>query len=578
MKRLLKFNLFMILKSFFVVSIYVISILLFLITFYTLLFIELINEMIIVNILLVIFLNITIVAIIIFKIFNQNKYNYIDIKLIIKPYSKWILFLSRVFVILAIVMSFNLLITIFQIGMFAKLDGNFYLFFLTSNIFITPWIMLLIVSLLILISNFAKLSIYPLLSLLIIFAFSLSSFVSRPLLNSEDKALKYSNKSKRNFSKIINLNNKSTYIGVNNTKNELLTNVNDYNLVNNFLPSEWLLSYYYSFYLDLNNNKVENPKPFAFNNYKLSPIKTPEFKADQTIVIRPNDINFIELTSIEYVNLILENINKIDSKYSSFSFNDSIIVNNFLSRLEKNIIWTDAFYNEDLELLKSLVGIDTEFNQMFYIIKYYWAVKKNISILLDQIQNKYNLETRNLFNFLWTSYSTKFNLFISNNILNTNNDVNYYYPDAYVVNQNKPITYLDSKFLKEDFIRFDESNNAKYLNEFMKYSSTNILPNLSNIDPSIIDKASWIRYIDNISLSYEETNNFINKISNLFSDIYKFKLNSNYFSTDSFSYIAKYVRTTNIKHYEIFIAILSLITPIMFCWSYYSFKNLEYKR
>lgn len=61
-----------------------------------------------------------------------------------------------------------------------------------------------------------------------------------------------------------------------------------------------MLSFYYSLCLDLSETKVQEPKKFSFDNYKLMPIKTPNLVPNKTIILRPNDINFLELDSLSY--------------------------------------------------------------------------------------------------------------------------------------------------------------------------------------------------------------------------------------------------------------------------------------
>ncbi|MDE6289586.1 MAG: hypothetical protein K2L64_02375, partial [Ureaplasma sp.] len=309
-------------------------------------------------------------------------------------------------------------------------------------------------------------------------------------------------------------------------------------MINNFIPSEWLMSFYSSLFsnmdfdLDFNNS--------MFNLLSIKAVdKNQSFKPSDYLSyysMRPNDINFSELSNDEYSKIIYENIEKIINKYD-LQTNQSL-VNFIYQAITSKQNWNDieSINNSKtvIEFLRDATGINTEYNQLFYGIKYPELIESKIPNLFTFLSNNYNSGISKLFQFIFTDQISKNNLFYDDvsltNVLLTGQGISYFYPNIDIEVINESPSKSDLEFIKNNLLKFKTENNKvtlSYLKKDLSYSLTsNELAKLTNLLPSVINYDTWVQYVDSIK-TYSELNNLLFQLFTIFNDIYELQLSDN---------------------------------------------------
>ncbi|MDE6472979.1 MAG: hypothetical protein K2K73_01030, partial [Ureaplasma sp.] len=450
-------------------------------------------------------------------LFHDSKNNSIEYKLVCSRYSKLTIVLSRVIsvfiTLLVLTLIQDLFLIFFEIVNMSKLGLTLFI----ANTFINTFIYLFILSFLALLS--IKLNKIPfiLVSLLIgIVTLGISLF-SRPLIFKKFN-FDYNNNNQLQYTRLVKdsnnllvVKNKLLESDIQNSYYQigLMKQINDVNLANNFIPSEWLMSFYSCLFLSMD---------FDFNfydqTYNLLSIKLANKKLDVTpwkyteyYTIRPNDINFSLLTNEQYSKLIFDNIDKIINKYSLIKNNLLLtyVYNNVISYADWNEMITDKVANASfiINFLKDATGINTEYNQLFYLIKYPNLISEKIPNLFTELTNKYNNLISDLFKYIFTNDLAKNNLFNgSQDILTTKKSLNNFYPNLDLISRQEPSISKDLDFIKNKLLKFSVYNNQitlSYLKNDLTYSlSNNELLKLKDLFPNIVYYNSLSNYIDSL--------------------------------------------------------------------------------
>ncbi|MDE6473036.1 MAG: hypothetical protein K2K73_01350, partial [Ureaplasma sp.] len=211
----------------------------------------------------------------------------------------------------------------------------------------------------------------------------------------------------------------------------------------------------------------------------------------------------------------------------------------------------------------------TEYNQLFYLIKYNKVLNLNLNVFINGIKNRFNQDVSNLFKILIESDNTFFNLFKANNEFNSLE----IYPNEYIVEENKPIVLEDADFIKQKLLMF-EGNYVYYLKSSGSYSQIDISV-LQKIDPKIQDKDTYVNYINSLSKTYKSTSQFLNLLKSEIPNIINYSLSNNYINLDSIYNLYKFISYSNINYSEIF---MSLISFINIANSVLFFVNLKEKK
>ncbi|MDE5599549.1 MAG: hypothetical protein K2I49_01285, partial [Ureaplasma sp.] len=354
-----------------------------------------------------------------------------------------------------------------------------------SNTFITPFIFLLITIIFTMLATKTPTSVYMIVTILIcIVTFGLSLitrlFIPTPKLNQD------------NYYKLIQKD--SQYL-VEKTKTDI--NLNESIKINTFIPSEWFYSLYSGVFA-IDNNISNQNSIFSIRSNRLKETDySNAITSDVPIMIRESDIDFMSLSNNEYIELICQDIESIINKHRLL--NNAYLVLQTTDFINNNFDWNDSNnINQSItNLLIDITGINTEYNQLYYLIKYNLALNFDLDILINNISTRFNSDIADMFRTLIESENTFYNLFKSDNIFNSL-DI---YPNEYVVNQQKPITLNDSNFIKTSLIKF-KNNYIYYLKNDGSYYEFDIKI-LQDIDLSIVDESSYKKYIDEISLTYK---------------------------------------------------------------------------
>lgn len=416
------------------------------------------------------------------------------------------------------------------------------------------------------------------LSSLLCFLFFIPSFITRDIIKNNNVSVSYSN-NKISFSKIVD---KTGNYYIANIIDSNLYDINPINYINNpnvinyLMPSEWTLSFYNKlFSKNINVNDSGTNSEYSLVNAKFKEINSIEKSSinKSSPILRGEDINPFSLDNYSYVEMILDNIEAIFENSNTIDINDNLEVQNLINNIKSNLSWNSSTMSDkQLKTIRMLTGIDTRFNQMFYMIKYSYELNDKIHLFLDSLKSKYSNEFYTLMEFLITSEVTQYNIFSSSNIMDTGLSINDLYPEMRIIDPSKPIIKKDYEFILNDLIRYVD-NTPYYLNKFGKYETTNEFKNFMT-SININNYEEWKIYIQKISLQYEDVNNFINSLFNKASNIIDFKLSNNYVSLDNYSYVLKLIPSEFIWFSNIVIVLYVISSiPLIYLLFYFNKKN-----
>ncbi|MDE6289287.1 MAG: hypothetical protein K2L64_00815, partial [Ureaplasma sp.] len=343
-----------------------------------------------------------------------------------------------------------------------------------SNTFISSFIYIFLMLVLILISLKLNKITFIIFSIIIGIATLGVSLITRsPIISSDESIFKYNTPTSNvNFVRLISkndellmVNNKTSSIST--PVSNILNEISNQTMINNFIPSEWLLSFYSTLFTELNFDLS-----YTNNSWSLLSVKAYDAIANDEInpnnymnysAIRPTDNNFMLTDNEQYYEVILNDIVSIIEKYRLDNVLKAEIIYNFLNQ---NIYWNQFANNLSdtaklsTNFLKDVTGINTEYNQLFYAIKYNNLILSKCPNLFFEIKNKYNPTVANLFEFVLTNDISSNNLFNTNsNILNTEQKIDYFYPEVYGSVSNSKPSDIDLNFMRDKLFKFVTSEN-----------------------------------------------------------------------------------------------------------------------
>lgn len=337
-----------------------------------------------------------------------------------------------------------------------------------------------------------------------------------------------------------------------NIKNPLLNN--KMQMINNFIPSEWLLTYY-SCAFDRFGFSPQNHQ-LDILSYALEPtVLSEDEQNSKGLNLRTFDQNPLELSNYDYELLILKNIDEIVQKYALMT-NKTLVqqINLFLTNA---INWQDVDNKQIKQFLLDITGHNTQYNQLFYLIKYQSILLKKIPNLFSYLETAYNKDLADLIKNIIFSNSTYFNLFLANNDFS----VGTIYPNNYIANPYEPIIEKDQQFLRYKFLKFGETD-VFYLTQNLTYEtlSSEALTRLKLI---INNQTDWNKIVDKISLTYQQTKDFLNQFYQVLPDSYHLQLANNYLDLSSNQQIYSISNATNTNYPVLIISIFSIINCLV---------------
>ncbi|MBD5423090.1 MAG: hypothetical protein HDR43_01175 [Mycoplasma sp.] len=431
--------------------------------------------------------------------------------------------------------------------------------------------------------------LFSIISLIVLLLFSIPLLTRS--LSFNHVSLQYNNKNSDSFAQLSLMKNnsiesyvvdKKNYIFINDNSNQI-KDINSSPIYSYFIPGEIFTTFdsslmknlfHISDYQDYQIDKKYSLLKNDYLNYNFSNYYNEYTNA---LILRPEDVNPLFLSNIDYENLLLDNISTIvesnDTNY--IQLKDELLVQQLLSDLanDKNINWI-KLNEKEIMTLRSLLGINTTYNQLFYYQDNYQWFSQKTPNLLERIEIKYNKSLSELLNYLWNSENTQNN--INNTFGNIDpifENVNDLYPSVKVLDNNKMPTKFDIDFIKNDLIRF-QNNSIAYLTTNGTYENTN---SLTDIDPSIVDKQSWDAYIDNNVFNVDGAQRIVKSLSNKLPNLAQMTFSFNNLNLNQFSYYFTLSDNTYLDHSEIYVTALIFIILFVAWASLNKFKKLNYK-
>ncbi|MGL5733149.1 MAG: hypothetical protein ACRCXE_03695 [Metamycoplasmataceae bacterium] len=521
------------------------------------------------------------------KLFLENKLNGIDVIMLSKPISKYETFLSRmivIFIALFSIMAAQFLLSSILVFSFSY-DIKWVTYLLVNNIVITPLISLGTSSILILLAIMTKPLWFGLLSFLGFSLVGIAPITTRLIdKNNFDTNIVYNNDNYHSFSKLSIINedeyktflvdeiNVESQIGVD---NDILKTLNNIPFYEYLVPGELMLSMSSSLLNDLdfsNKDEIKSNYSLLKNSFVDTSFANLNVENSVLVSIRPEDISPFELTSIEYEDLLLENIEIIANDNNFINLKDERLVNFLLDKLQNSIDWsTGTLTNSEFQTIRALLGIDLRFTQLFYYFNDKDILGQKTPNLLDKISKEINPSLVNLLTFLWNDNSSKMNVYD----LNSFGDISLLFPSAKIISQVAPPNSMDIQFIKNDLVRFSGTA-ISYLNINKQYIPTTIAA-LQEIDKSIVDKVSWDKYIDNSSITLENLVKLYNELYKNLTNIYQVNFRPNSDDLFKYSYFIHIKQTTYLDN--IYLPILANIFVVIGTnmLAIYMFRNKNYK-
>ncbi|MGL4184119.1 MAG: hypothetical protein ACRCRP_03270 [Metamycoplasmataceae bacterium] len=521
------------------------------------------------------------------KLFLENKLNGIDIIMLSKPISKYETFFYRIIIIfsfLFVIMFMQFILTSILIVSF-QYDVKWITYALINNLFITPFISSSVSAILILLAIIFKSLWFGLLSFLMILLIGFVPMVQRIVdKNNVNNVLTYNNNNYNSFSKLTVINNdkNETFLvdqiniesQINVDKN-IMETLNKTPFYNNIIPGELVLSMSSSLLnnLNFNNSQINSNYSLLKKEFINNELANLDIKNSILISIRPDDISPFELNSIQYEDLLINNIKKIaNDKINFININDEKIVDFLLEKLQNSLNWsTSSLSQSEFTTIKALLGINLEFSQLFYYFNNKEILSQKTPNLLKRIDLELNPSLTKLLTFLWESNNSYVNIFE----LKTFGDVNELFPNARIKSLTSPPNINDINFIKNDLIRFSGSA-IHYLNNNKQYIATSLLE-IQKIDPSIVDKLTWDKFVDNSSVNLKNLLELFILLNTNFNNIFQVQFQNNEQSLFKYSYFIKVKTTTYLDNISLSIITMVFITIGTNILAIYLFKNKNYK-
>lgn len=529
--------------------------------------------------------------ILVIRLFSESKNNNIDFFFLSLPIKKTQIFLARFVLIFFI--SFISSILMFLLNTITIIatrnELNWILFFFISNLFITSFINILFISILVLFAILFKKLWFLILSMILFLFLGFPTFLRNIEINNNEVHFNVNNRN--NFSKLVLTTNKKTVetfivdeinLSYINDNKGIIDKINSTPVYNYFVPGEIILTFDSMLaknFFSINENKIID-KDFSllknrYNNYNFSNFSNDEYL--NALVLRPTDLNPLTLDNVEYENILMECIDKLVANAQEENFinlTDKKYVQNFYETLLKNPNWKGRINTKEINTLKAMLGINTNYYHLFYFLRDFNWLEHKTPNLLKRIKNKYGEELAKLFTFLWNNEVTKSNLY--NTFLEAQPifpNINDIYPTVKTLNLTKKPTNFDINFIKNDLIRY-ENGTFSYLDLNGNYIATSLL---NEIDPSIVNQESWISFVDKNVMSVNQAKLLINNLSSKLKNLSNVKFSDNEIDIYKYSYFFVVNEETYLTNSQIYVTALIFITIGMLWVSIVMFNKNNYK-
>lgn len=518
---------------------------------------------IILQVILIIFLLFTSI-----KLFNENKHNLSDIKLLGKNFFRDQMFWAKTLVIIissTVLMSIMTILAAFtMLGLHVNTDTIAAIF--TSNLIGLFINILVFTPILILLSLLLGRIWSPIISLLVVLIAPITSCVSNFLLSNQNQCNNINKNindrtAKVQYDKIyeFNIDNKlinSVYAynynydqnASNNTNVDIANSINYVNKYIYLIPGNITMATQQAIYSQIDNqvNLVNYlmysgslsryvPSNFAnLSNYLNS--------NNSYILTNMNDNNFFALNAEELTNMIFNSVKNAVNNNSTVATNHEEVngIYNTLINNEGGVWNIDKLNQKQINFIFDLLGNSD--SNLFYVWYYAQYLSGNITNIIGLISQEISAELSQLINYLWFNNDTYFNLVLidsTNAILNEfQTKLRTIYPidtlyKSTLLASSKDIDFFANNLVYiNNSIPFILSDNGVYTQcDAEKFKSKF---NIVNLD----SQQDWIDYINTNNVpTVVFLNNVYESLKAINNSIVEVKLANNGFDLHSFNQI-----------------------------------------
>ncbi len=589
----------------------------------------------------------------------EDYFNYYDINLVSKSFDKKIIVLSKMIVLLTIGFIKSILDMIFTIVIIIILSNNinilisyFLLTFVGQMVFFIT-----IIPIFILVSLSKKVMTFLITCLgIMLFVFGLS-IVGRATtaITSKNNNIDFNSSNLINYSLMYDTNNNTSRIVISeNVEINPTTNLNadpknsisNVSIINGFIPtniffslSEWMFSDTAKYYEDESialkyskNNYNYALSRFEFKDYKL--MRSYEDEKYNLFFINPRHKNLFKYNSIELEDFIIQSMKNI-SNIDWANENDVALsrIYTIIATSDKTSNWKD-FNSTDLEIIKSILGLNDVCPEMLYILLYNDELLSRVPNILYSIQENFSNKAAKVFcSLFFDSYSTfSYNLpqhgiqdfglsnenfypkrsetlsnIKINSQLNASEYISNNIPNPFEYNENLPPSDTLINFFKSGFVTgFGDDGSAMFLldeadintgDSYVKFTKFNELTSNWNDTiignfPSTINQDLWNEFIDrfkNKPISYlrkfydtiQQTIGSNTKLywqKELSNNSIKWNTQSmwaNYININEFSYSCLLKSNPYTDSYLVFSLLNLIFIPFLYYLSIYLYYKME---
>lgn len=502
------------------------------------------------------------------KLFNENKYNLSDIKLLGKNFFRSQMFWAKTLVIIiastVLIVAMSVLATFTMLGL--HVNGVVIAAIFVSNL-IGLFIDILVFAPILIIMSLLLGRIYsPIISLLVILICPITSCIGNFLLSNKSECNSINKNindttARVQYDKIYQFNSSNKLIdyvyaynynydqaAVNNINTDIANSINYVNKFNFLMPGEITIATQQAIYSQINNQV--NLSNYLMYSGSLAKYVPSNFKNlsnylntnNSYILTNLNDNDFFAKNAIELTQMLLDSVQNVVNNNSSIALNSSEVsgIYNSLVNNEGGLWNFDKLNQKQIDFIFDLLGSSD--SNLFYVWYYNQYLSGNITDIIGLISEQFSPELSQLINYLWFNNDTYFNLIIinsSNAILNEfKTKLRSIYPINSIYKSTNLASEKDLNFFANQLVYIN--NGAPYiLDQNSVYQVCDLTTFKTKFNITTLDsQTDWINYLSTSNVpTVAFLTNIYNDLKSLNSTIIGVDLQNNSFDINSFNQI-----------------------------------------